>query len=189
MSLDFLQQRLSVPSRTLVEPAPDPAQLEALLAAALRVPDHGRLEPFRLLLIRGDARRVLGEHLVRIRAQKDPGLAEASLQKDRNRFNFAPLIVTVISRLTKGHKIPEQEQLLSAGCVAYNLLLGAQALGFGAQWLTAWMAYDAEVKQLLGVGEDEGIVGFIHIGTPSVAPSEHMRPDPSSVVSEWNPGA
>lgn len=187
MSLDFLNQRLSVPSRSLVEPGPDPAQLDELLAAAIRVPDHGRLEPFRLLLIRGAARRELGEHLARIHAYNDPSAPPAALDKDRNRFNAAPLIVTVISRIVKGHKVPEQEQLLTAGCVAYNLLLGAQAMGFGAQWLTAWAAYDAGIQQQLGLVDGEGIVGFVHIGSISVPASEHARPDLSAVVSEWTP--
>lgn len=185
MNLDFLNQRLSVPSRTLIEPAPDAAQLDALLTAAVRVPDHGRLEPFRLLLIRGTARQSLGDHLAAIHARKDPSAPSAAIEKDRNRFNSAPLIVTVISRVVKGHKVPEQEQLLTAGCVAYNLLLGAQALGFGAQWLTAWMAYDEDVRQFLGLSEGEGIVGFVHIGSLSTPASEHPRPNLSALLSEW----
>lgn len=187
MHLDFLNQRLSVPSRTLTGPGPDAAQLEALLMAAVRVPDHGRLEPFRLLLIRGAARQTLGDHLAAIHARKEPSAPAAAIEKDRNRFNSAPLIVTVISRVVKDHKVPEQEQLLTAGCVAYNLLLGAQALGFGAQWLTAWAAYDADIQRVLGLVEGEGIVGFVHIGSITTPASEHPRPNLSAMLSEWTP--
>ena len=187
MSLAFLEQRLSVPSRLLGEPGPDVSQLEALLSAAIRVPDHGRLTPWRLLLIRGDARARLGERLARIHAEQEPGAAPAALEKDRQRFNHAPLIVAVIARLHAGHKVPEQEQLLSAGCVAYNLLLGAQALGFGAQWLTGWAAYDARVAEDLGLGQGECIVGFVHIGTAREPAPEHPRPTVADVVQAWTP--
>src|SRR5437016_2880340 len=130
MSLDFLNARRSTPARALGEPGPSPEQLQQLLAAAIRVPDHGKLTPWRLLLIRGDARREFGATLARIHQRKDPGIAEAQLVKDRERYNFAPLIVAVIARIDEVHpKIPAQEQLLSAGYIAYNLLLGAQALG------------------------------------------------------------
>jgi nitroreductase len=185
MSLDFLNQRLSVPSRQLGEPGPDPAQLDALLSSAIRVPDHGRLEPYRLLLIRGAARQRLGEQIAQIHVRIDPGAPAAALTKDRERFNAAPLIVAVVSRLVAGHKVPVQEQLLTAGCVAYNLLLGAQVLGFGAQWLTGWAAYDADVAKLLQLGEGEGIVGFVHIGTAKVAASEHPRVQLADVLGEW----
>jgi nitroreductase len=187
MSLAFLEQRLSVPSRLLGDPGPDPAQLDALLGAAIRVPDHGVLTPWRLLLIRGDVRQRLGEELVRIHREREPDAATAALDKDRQRFSRAPLVVAVIARLRAGHKIPEQEQLLSAGCVAYNLLLGAQALGFGAQWLTGWAAYDGAVAELLGLGEGERIVGFVHVGTPRQPAFERPRPTLSEFVQEWTP--
>jgi nitroreductase len=151
---------------------------------ALRVPDHGKLTPWRLLLIRGEARRRLGESLAEIHQHNDPNAAEAAIAKDRDRFNFAPLIIAVVARVTFGHKVPEQEQLLSAGCVAYNLLLGAQALGFGAQWLTGWAAYDREVAALLGLGENERVIGFVHIGTAHEPAPERVRPDTAALVSE-----
>jgi nitroreductase len=149
MSLDFLNARRSTPARALGEPGPTPQQLDELIAAAIRVPDHGKLTPWRLLLVRGDARRALGEKLAQIHQRKEPGIAEAQLLKDRERYTFAPLIVAVIARIKAEHpKIPAQEQLLSAGFVAYNLLLGAQVLGFGAQILTGWAAYDSAAAAL-----------------------------------------
>ena len=185
MSLDFLNARRSTPSRALGEPGPAPQQLDALIAAAIRVPDHGKLTPWRLLLIQGDARRKLGEALAQIHQRKEPGVAEAQLLKDRERYTFAPLIIAVIARIDDAHaKIPAQEQLLSAGCVAYNLLLGAQTLGFGAQWLTGWAAYDANAAALLGLGTGERVIAFVHIGTPREVVPERARPALADVVSE-----
>ncbi|MEO7013878.1 MAG: nitroreductase [Dokdonella sp.] len=186
MSLEFLEHRLSVPSRQLGEPGPQGEQLDALLNAAIRVPDHGRLAPWRLRLIRGEDRRVFGERLVQIHMQ-GPGVAEKVLLKDRERYLSAPLIVVVIAHVLDGHKIPRQEQILSAGCVAYNLLLGAQALGFGAQWLTGWAAYDSAVAELLGLEAGELVVGFVHIGTPTEPASEHPRALLGDVLTEWKP--
>jgi nitroreductase len=183
----LIEQRRSVPSRQLGEPAPDAAQLDRLLHAAIRAPDHGKLVPWRLLAIRGDARARLGQTLAAIHARKEPDIAPSVLEKDRDRFNFAPLIIAVIARIEQDHpKIPAQEQLLSAGCVAYNLLLGAQALGFGAQWLTGWSAYDEEVARLLGLAANERVIGFVHIGTAKEPAPERTRPALADVYAEWN---
>jgi len=189
--LDFLEGRRSQPSRLLGEPGPTPEQLDRLLTAAIRVPDHGKLTPWRLLLIRGAQRLRLGEALSEIHVRIDPGVPPAVVQKDLERFNFAPLIVAVIARVETDHpKVPVQEQVLSAGYVAYNLLLGAQALGFGAQILTGWAAYDREVAHLLGLGENERVIAFVHIGTAREVAPERLRPQLSDVVSEWTkPGA
>jgi nitroreductase len=184
--LDFLNARRSTPSRQLGEPGPDAAQLEQLLTAAIRVPDHGKLTPWRLLLIRGEARARLGERLAEIHQRKDPDIAGPALAKDRDRYTFAPLIIAVIARIDAQHpKIPQQEQLLSTGCVAYNLLLGAHALGFGAQWLTGWAAYDADAAALFGLSPQERIVSFVHIGTAREAAPERTRPALTEIVSEW----
>jgi len=184
-SLDFFEGRRSQPSRQLGEPGPTPEQLQRLLTAAIRVPDHGKLTPWRLLLIRGEARARLGEALTRIHVRADPAVPPAVLQKDRDRFNFAPLIVAVAARVEPNPKVPDQEQVLSAGYVAYNLLLGAQALGFGAQILTGWAAYDRDVATLLGLGEKDRIVAFVHIGTTRDEAPERIRPALSDVVGEW----
>jgi nitroreductase len=184
--LEFLNRRRSVPSRQMGEPGPDAAQLDALLRAAVRVPDHGKLVPWRFILVRGNARQRLGEAFAAIHQRIEADVPPAVLEKDRERFTFAPLIITVVARLDPHHpKVPAQEQLLSAGCVAYNLLLGAQALGFAAQWLTGWAAYDADAAALLGLKEGEHVVGFIHIGTAREAAPERNRPDVASLVAEW----
>jgi nitroreductase len=185
-SLDFLNQRRSVPSRQLGEPGPDAAQLDQLLQAAIRAPDHGKLVPWRLLAIRGEARARLGAALVDIHRSAEPDIASSVLDKDRERFNHAPLVIAVIARIEEDHpKIPAQEQLLSAGCVAYNLLLGAQALGFGAQWLTGWAAYDRAVADLLGLAANERVIAFVHIGSAREAAPERLRPAVAEVFSEW----
>ena len=185
-SLDALNQRRSVPSRQLAEPGPDATQLNQLLQAAIRVPDHGKLVPFRLLVIRGEARVRLGKQLAELHLRKQPDIAPAVLDKDRERLNVVPLIVAVSARTEEDHpKIPTQEQLLSAGCVAYNLLLGAQALGFGAQWLTGWAAYDRDAASLLGLGQNERIIGFVHIGHATETAPERHRPTLADVFSEW----
>lgn len=186
MPLDFLARRLSVPSRQLGAPGPSTDQLDELMNAAIRVPDHGRLSPARLLLIRGDSRLRFGEQLAQIHAKKEPDAPPAVLAKDRERYTNAPLIVVVVARVLSGHKIPEQEQMLSAGCVAYNLLLGAQALGFGAQWLTGWAAYDRDVARLLRLADNESVIGFVHIGSILEPAHDHARPALGEVLGEWS---
>jgi len=184
--LSALLDRHSSPSRQLGLPAPDAATLEQLLQAAIRVPDHGKLVPFRLLLIQDDARHALGRFMAERSAQRNPG-AEVLIEKDRARFSHAPLIVTVIARPQANPKVPEWEQLLTAGCVCMNLLHAAHALGFGAQWLTAWMAEDRPLAAHLGLAEEERIVGFIHIGTPKLAVPDRDRPALASLLTHWTP--
>ena len=185
--LNFLRQRRSVPSRLLGEPGPDPAQLRAMLAEAVRVPDHGKLTPWRFLAIRGDARHALGERLAARALEKDPAVAPAVVDKDRARFSQAPLVLVVVACPVPGHKVPVQEQLLSGGAVCFALLQAAQALGFGAQWLTGWAAYDPHIQRQLGLAGDEQVLGFIHIGTPADAAPERQRPDPGALLTDWQP--
>lgn len=186
--LDLLNQRRSVPSRRLGAPGPDDATLERLLTAAIRAPDHGKLVPFRLITIAGDALLQFGQALANLHARKEPDAPPSVLDKDRERYTHAPLVVTVVARIDEGHpKIPAQEQLLSAGCVAYNLLLGAQSLGYGAQWLTGWAAYDRDVAHLLGLAADERVIAFVHIGTAQEAAPERTRPDLRTLRSNWTP--
>ena len=188
-SLDILASRHSTPSRLLNAPGPDAAQLNTLLDAVIRVPDHGQLVPFRLLLLRDAARIAFGEAIAEIHQRSDPAAPEKALQKDRDRFNQAPLVIVVIARLTPGHKVPEQEQLLSAGCVAYNILLGAKALGFGAQWLTGWAAYHADVAALLGLAANEKVISFVHLGSAEEIAADRTRPALASICGDWHPAS
>ncbi len=188
IDLDLLNARRSVPALQLGEPGPDAEQLEQLLSAALRVPDHGKLTPWRLLLLEGENRRELGRRLAEMHREKAPDLPERKHMKDRERYEHAPVVVAVIAQLQPDHpKIPAQEQLLSAGCVSYNLLLGAQALGYAAQWLTGWAAYDSDAAKLLGLADNEHVISFVHIGTPAVEMPERNRPDLASKISRWQP--
>lgn len=182
--IDFLNARRSTPSRLLGAPGPDAAQERTLIEAALRVPDHGKLTPWRILRITGDQRARLGDYLVARQRERDPATPAAVLDKDRERFNHAPLVLTVIAR-PQPHKVPEIEQLMSAGAVCMLLLQAAQALGFGAQWLTGWMAYDDGVAARLGLSGEERIIGFIHIGTPRETAPERLRPALEDIVSDW----
>ena len=186
-ALQALLRRLSVPSRLLGEPGPDADQLHTLLTAAVRVPDHGKLTPWRFIRIAGSARRALGDALAARQHERDPDCAPAVVEKDRQRFDHAPLILAVVACLQPGHKVPEQEQWLSAGCACFSLLQAAQALGFGAQWLTGWAAYDAAIGARLGLAGHERIAGFIHIGTPREAAPERPRPDPLALLTDWHP--
>lgn len=160
-----------------------------MLTAAVRVPDHGKMVPFRFLRIEGEARHALGQALVARTLQRDPDAPAAAIEKERMRFSHAPLIIAVIARLTPDHKVPEQEQLLSAGCVCFALLQSAQALGFGAQWLTGWAAYDEAIGKTLGLQAHEKVVGFIHIGTPKLEVPERDRPDAAALLSDWRSDA
>lgn len=185
--LSLLLERHSIPSRQLGAPAPEGASLRALLKAAIRVPDHGKLVPFRLIELRGAAKLAFGERLSERAIRRDPELSEAKREKERTRYAFAPLVLVVVARLTESSKVPPVEQVNTAACVAYNLLLGAHAMGYGAQWLTGWAAYDAEVAALLGLGADEQVVGFVHIGTPQIDVPDRDRPTVDEVLSTWTP--
>lgn len=187
-ALSQLDQRKSVPARQLGEPAPDDATLLRMLQSAVRVPDHGKRVPFRFVRIRGDARYALGDALASRALQRDPAASESTLEKDRLRFSHAPLVVAVVAVFDPADaSIPAQERLLTAGCVCFALLQAAQALGYGATWLTGWPAYDEAVLRLLGLGAHEKIAGFIHIGTPQQAVPDRERPDPARLLSDWTP--
>ena len=185
--LHALNTRRSVPAKQLGEPGPDAVALQRMLEAAVRVPDHGKRVPFRFLRITGDARHALGERLAARSLERDPNAGDAAVEKDRNRFSHAPLVIAVIAKQGPDEKIPASERFSAASCVCFALLQAAQACGFGAQWLTGWPAYDADILALLGVEEEERMVGFIHIGTPKLDAPERDRPDPLALLTDWTP--
>jgi len=186
-ALSLLQQRHSVPSRQLGEPAPDEVTLHALLEAAIRVPDHGKLVPFRLIRLQDGPKLQFGERLAALAIRNNPDLSDAKLEKERLRYTFAPLVMVVVACLHADSKVPEIEQTLCAGNVAYNLLLGACALGYGAQWLTGWAAYDREVAAMLGLEAHEHVVGFVHLGTPQIEVPDRDRPALTDLLTAWTP--
>lgn len=184
---DHLLTRRSVGQAFLAEPAPTGADLQTLLTIATRVPDHGKLAPWRLVIFSGDARVAAGEKLAEIAKRKRPEIDEAGLEIERRQFLPAPLVIGVISTAKPHVKIPEFEQLLSAGNVAFNLVHGAYALGYAATWITRWYTFDAEAAAALGAKEGERFVGFVHIGTPTTTIEDRPRPDLAEIVTEWRP--
>jgi len=177
--LELLATRRSASALSLVEPGPTPAQADTLLSLAARVPDHGKLSPWRFIVIEGAAKdRLVAELEVLAAARPDAPKALAGLGK----LKTPPLCIAVVSRVTEG-KIPEWEQVLSAGALCMNLLLAAAALGYGANWITGWYAYDEAALALLGVEAGERIAGFVHVGTPAEAPLERARPDVAALTT------
>lgn len=185
-ALRFLRDRRSVPAAGLQPPGPTPEQLREIVATAIRVPDHGKLTPWRLIAFTGDAGRRYGETLAALHSRVDPDVPQAKLAKDRERFAHSPTVLAVIARIDDEHpKIPAQEQLLSAGCLGFNLLLAAQAAGFAAQWLTGWSCYDRNAAKLLGLADNEHAIAYIHIGSRGSEPPERKRPEVDGVLGPW----
>jgi nitroreductase len=186
---DYLLTRRSVGIAFLREPGPNPAELEQILTIGTRVPDHGKITPWRLVIIAGDDRAKAGAALADIAARNTPDLDEASLDIERQRFLPAPLTIGVISSPQPHPKVPEFEQLLSAGNVAFNLVHAAFALGFAASWVTRWYAFDAAAAAMLGARDGERFVGFVHIGTPATVIEDRPRPALADIVSYWGDSA
>ncbi|MDP1731474.1 MAG: nitroreductase [Devosia sp.] len=182
---DYLRTRRSVGIAFLKEPGPDAEELEQILAIGTRVPDHGKLAPWRLILVEGDDRVRAGERLAEIAKANNPALDEASMELERRQFLPAPLTIGVIFSPRPSTKAPELEQLLSAGGVCLNLVHAAHALGYAANWVTRWFAFDTAAQQMLGARGGERFVGFVHIGTPAIVPDDRERPELQSIVSRW----
>lgn len=169
----------------LADPAPDGEALRQILEAGLRAPDHGKLRPWRFILIRGEARQAWAETIVAALRARDPEAPEGVAEKQRNRVMNAPLIVALGAKLQHGHKIPELEQMLSMGAAAMNLLNAAHALGFGGIWLTGAQSFDPRIVTALGLDETDKLAGFLFLGTPKDRPLEVRRPKLENHVIEW----
>jgi nitroreductase len=187
--LDHLLSRRSIGMPFLAEPGPTAAELETLLTIATRVPDHGKLVPFRLILIAGEARVEAGRRLAEIAARLHPEYDAAALEVEARRFLPAPLTIGVVSTARHHQKIPQWEQFLVAGNVAFNLLHGAAALGFGATWVSRWYSLEGEPAEMLGARYGEQFVGFVSIGTATAKMEDRPRPQLADVVTHWTPGA
>lgn len=181
--IDFLKTRRSTPVLQLAAPGPERGEIEEMLTIASRVPDHGKLAPWRFIVFAGAAREEAGEKLADIVKADEPEASAERLKLERERLTRAPLVIAVVSRAAVHPKIPEWEQVMSAGAVCYNLVVAANAFGYGATWLTEWYAFDERAKPALGVEADEKIAGFIHIGTRTEAPFERVRPALEEVVT------
>jgi len=180
-----LLERHSTPAKALVEPAPDDKQLRLILKTALSAPDHGRLHPYRFISIRGDARSKLSEIFGKATQQREPDVEPAYLHKQKEKPLRSPLILVVVASLIESPKIPEIEQMLAAGAAAHNVLLAANALGFGSIWLTGANAYDDYVRGELGLDQNERIIGFIYLGTPAIDIPPRPIPEVSTHLTSW----
>ncbi|MCP5410916.1 MAG: nitroreductase [Alphaproteobacteria bacterium] len=181
--LDLLLSRRSASAKAMTGPGPTPDQLADLLKCAARVPDHGKLFPWRFLLFEGEARARAGDILAE--ATQADGMHERQVEEERGRFLRAPLVIGVISTAREMIKIPVWEQELSAGAVCQNILIAAAAMGFGANWLTEWYAFHPVVKERLGLKAGERVAGFIYVGHPAAPLEERPRPDMAAIVSRF----
>jgi nitroreductase len=185
--IDLLLKRRSVSANSLGEPGPSAAELELILRAASRVPDHKKLVPWRFLLFQGQAREAFGKVLAKICAEEESDPGAFRLENEAKRFLRAPIVIAVVSRVVKNLAAPEWEQVLSAGAACQNLILAATALGYGVQWITEWYGYSEGVRKALGLTDNERVAGFIYIGTGMEKPDERERPNLADIVTAWRP--
>lgn len=183
-TLALLAQRRSSKVMNLAEPAPSSAELDALIGLAARVPDHGKLGPWRFVVFEGDARNRAGEALAAV-IPDDEGVDATRLDHTRGLLARAPACVMVVSTAAPHKKIPEWEQQLSSGAACFALLIAAHAMGYGGCWLTEWPAYDARARAALGLAEHERIAGIVYLGTPSDGAIERVRADIGSRISRF----
>ena len=184
--IDFLSTRSSVPIQDLREPGPDDSQIRTMLAIASRVPDHGRLAPWRFILYRGEAREEVGRRIAELAERREGPLPEGRRNQEMTRFSRAPLVIGVVSSPKDHPKIPEWEMFLSAGAAAMNLVLAANALGFGTNWITNWYSDLPEGRALLGLAPRERVAGFVHIGSHQGVVPERPRPDIDSLYADYS---
>jgi nitroreductase len=184
-ALQLLKTRRSVKPMELTGPSPTQDELDTLLAIATRVPDHGKLAPWRFIVFAGEARLAAGEKIAGVFRAENPEATPDQIEFERKRLARAPLVVAVVSRAAPHVKIPEWEQQLSAGASAMSLVIAAHAMGFAASWISEWYAYDRRVLAALGLAANERIAGFVHIGRPAKPPEDRERPKLESIVSYY----
>ena len=185
-TLELLLKRRSSKAAMLADPGPSPQQLDTILTAATRVPDHKRMEPWRFVVFEGEARGAFGRVLLKACLAEDKETPSAArLETERTRLLRAPTVVAVISRTTPNPAAPEWEQVLSCGAACLNLCLAANAMGFGTCWITEWYAYSPGVRSALGLAANEKVAGFIYMGTANERQADRDRPDLSKITSRW----
>jgi nitroreductase len=183
--IDLLKARRSVKPIEMTGPGPSADELETILTLGARVPDHGKLVPWRFIVFEGDARAKAGDIFARIFNEKNPAATADQVEVERKRFSHAPLIIGVVSRARPHVKIPLWEQELSAGASVMNIVTAANVLGYVANWLTGWIAFDRDALDALGLAADEKMAGFVHIGRAQRAAEERDRPQLSSIVTRF----
>jgi nitroreductase len=182
----YLSSRRTIPAPNLSQPGPDRGEIEELLTIGSRSPDHGKLAPWRFLVIEGRDGEAIGERLLAISLEANPKLDGDQQRKELTRFTRSPLVITVISTAQEHPKIPVWEQQLASGAVCMNLLHGAKALGYSAQWLTEWYSYGAAAEQMFHLAPHEKIAGFVHVGTAQIPPTERARPDIDALTTYYS---
>jgi nitroreductase len=185
-ALNLLRTRRSIKPVELAGPGLAREEIDTLLTIASRVPDHGKLVPWRFIVFDGDARLAAGAAIAAAFCRKYPDAKPEQVEYERKRLARAPLVVAVVSRAAPHVKIPEWEQVLSAGAAAMSLVFAAHALGFAANWITEWYAYDRAVLDALGLASHEKIAGFIHIGRPATPAEDRPRPPLSDIVTRFS---
>jgi nitroreductase len=182
-TIALMSRRRSVAPAFLSGPAPDAATVETLLRLASRVPDHGKLAPWRFIVFAGEARERAGRIALDLKLKDKPDLDEAGREAELTRFSRSPLVIAVVSRAAPHVKIPEWEQTLSAGASAMALEIAAAALGLASTWITEWCAYDARFLAAIGLAAHERIAGFVHIGRAKSPPEDRPRPALADIVT------
>jgi nitroreductase len=183
--LAFLKTRKSASAKAMGGPGPYAAQLRDILSIAVRVPDHGKLNPWRFILFEGAARGQVGERFAARFAELHPDYPAENIEFQKGLFLRAPVVVAVVSTAAVHAKIPVWEQQMSAAAVCFNMVLAAQAHGFDAQWQSDWVAYDAGAKAAMGLLASENVAGLIYIGTSSIPLEERPRPDAGAFTTRW----
>ena len=181
--IDYLSTRRSMPAFQMREPGPSRPEIEEMLKLASRVPDHGKLAPWRFIVYTGGRRERMSLELSKIARADRPDLSEEMIKVEETRFTRAPVVIAVVSTAAPHNKIPEWEQLRSAGAVCLNLVMAANAHGYVSNWLTEWMAYDERAYPILGVKPGEKVAGFVHVGSTDFPVTERPRPDLAEIVT------
>jgi nitroreductase len=183
--LSFLKSRKSASAKAMSGPGPSSDHVQEILQIATRVPDHGKLAPWRFVVFQDEARLAIGKYFGARWAELHPEHSAESVAFQSGLFARAPVVIVVVSKAAQHVKIPIWEQQLSAGAVCYNIVLAAAALGFDAQWQSDWVAYDSGCKKKMGLAEHEAVAGVMYIGTSSVELEERPRPDLNSLTTFW----
>lgn len=182
--LEPLLTRRSLGVKEFTSPAPSDAELEYILKAGTRVPDHGKLTPWRIKVIKAEGQKKLGLLYAEIFKRNNPDANDAQVNFEKARPSRSPLLLAVISSTVPDSK-PIWEQQLSAGAVCMTILHAAHMLGYGSKWITEWPAFNKEVTKALGGKDGDQIAGFILLGTKTLTPEDRPRPELSAVVEEW----
>jgi len=184
-AIELLKTRRSLKPMEMTGPGPSEDELNTILTIGSRVPDHGKLSPWRFIVFEGDGRARAGEVFAKNFRLKNVTATPDQIEVERKRFMHAPVVIAVVSKTVDHLKVPAWEQELSAGASAMNIVNAAHALGYVSDWVTGWIAFDRDVMDALGLAPNERIAGFIHIGKPTKTIEDRPRPPLSEIVTRF----